>query len=247
MQILPGQCKCIAHRGASDYAPENTLAAIEMAVELGAEMVELDIHSSADGIPMIIHDSNLSRTTNGSGNVSRYTLPELKTLDAGDGETIPTLDEAIVCCLEHDLSLYLEIKSEAVIRSVCEAIKQHNIFNRTIICSFRSDWVAHVKALNPDIITAVLFGSVNIDAAKLAQSVGAQYVHPAWEGLLDEPHKLLTNEWLSNVRSAGLGIISWHEERLTELRELVKLRLDGICTNTPDVLSTILNEQKGEK
>jgi len=237
---------CIAHRGASDYAPENTLAAIIKAAELGADMVELDVHNSADGFPVIIHDADLSRATNGYGSVSQHSMSDLKKLDAGDGETIPTLEEAIVCCQDYNINLYLEIKSGSVVQSVVELIQQNHIFDRTILCSFRPDWVARAQAINPNIVTSVLFDSVGIDAVKLAQAVGAQYVHPAWEGRSAEPHKLLTKKWLHNVRSAGLGIISWHEECLLELQELVKLDLDGICTNTPDKLFKIIRERKGE-
>jgi len=242
MQILPRRCLCIAHRGASEYAPENTLTAIVKAAELGADMVELDVQNSADGIPVIIHAEDLSQRTNGSGRVTQHKLTYLKTLDAGDGETIPTLDEAIVCCLEHDLNLYLEIKSESVIHSMVESIQEHNILDRVIISSFHTDWISCARELNPNLVTSIIFDSVTINAVKLAQSVGAQYVHPAWEWHSAEPHKLLTKEWLNNVRSAGLGIISWHEERLLVLRELVKLGLDGICTNTPDVLTAIFEK-----
>ena len=105
----------IAHRGASAYAPENTLAAIAKAAELGADMVELDIHSSADGAPVIIHDPCLERSTNGIGSVQGYKLSELKKLDAGNGEHIPTLAEAVACCREHGLGLYLELKSGLVL------------------------------------------------------------------------------------------------------------------------------------
>jgi glycerophosphoryl diester phosphodiesterase len=226
----------IAHRGASDYAPENTLAAIVKAAELGADMVELDIHSSADGTPVIIHDANLSRTTNGIGEVSQYTLAELKKLDAGEGQTIPTLVEAITCCQEHELGLYLELKSSAAIPAVVELIRQYRLYGEVIVTSFQPDWLAHVKALDPDIVTSVLFNTVDIDPVALAQAVGALYVHPAWERRAAEPHRLLTPEWISRVRAAGLGIICWHEERPSEIAALRQLGVDGICSNAPDLL-----------
>lgn len=233
---VPGRFLRIAHRGASDYAPENTLAAIVKSAELGADMVELDVHNSADGIPVIIHDEDLNRTTNGNGRVSQHSLSDLKKLDAGNGEFIPTLEEAIICCLDHGLGLYLELKSGSVVHAVVELIQQHCLYDRTIVCSFRPDWLANVKALDQDIVTSVLFSSVNIDAVKLAQAVGAQYVHPAWESKVAEPHKLLTKEWMRDVRSAGLGIISWHEERPSEIAALRQLGVDGICSNAPDLL-----------
>jgi glycerophosphoryl diester phosphodiesterase len=226
----------IAHRGASDYAPENTLAAIVKAAELGADMVELDVHSSADGVPVIIHDANLSRTTNGRGEVSQYPLSELKKLDAGGGQTIPTLAEAIACCQAYELSLYLELKSGTPVPAMIELIRQHDLYREVIVTSFQPDWLARVKTLDPDIITSVLFNSVTIDPIALAQSVGAEYVHPAWERRAAEPHRLLTPGWLDKVRVAGLGIICWHEERPSEIAALRQLGVDGICSNAPDLL-----------
>jgi glycerophosphoryl diester phosphodiesterase len=226
----------IAHRGASAYTPENTLAAIGKAAELGADAVELDVHISADGVPVIIHDANLSRTTNGTGPVSQYNLSQLKKLDAGNGETIPTLEEAIACCREHQLGLYLELKTGRVIRPVAELIRQHHLYYATIVSSFRLDWLADIKKLEPDIVTSVLFGSVEIDIVTLARVVEAQYVHPAWENQALEPHRLLTPDWIRKVRAAGLGIICWHEERPAEIAALRRLGVDGICSDAPDLL-----------
>lgn len=226
----------IAHRGASAYAPENTLAAVVKAAELGADMVELDVHTSSDGLPVIIHDPNLGRTTNGTGDVSHYPLSELKKLDAGLGQAIPTLAEAIACCREHDLSLYLEIKSSRAIPALVDLVRQHDLYRRIIVTSFRPDWLADVRALDPDIVTSVLFGSVFIDPVALARAAGAIYVHPAWEERAAEPHRLLTPEWIGRVRAAGLGLICWHEERPAEIAALRRLGVDGICSNTPDLL-----------
>ena len=226
----------IAHRGASAYAPENTLAAIVKAAELGADMVELDVHTSSDNVPVIIHDPNLSRTTGGTGQVSQYTLPELKELDAGSGQTIPTLAEAITCCQEHELGLYLELKSSQAIPALIELVRQHDLYRQTIVTSFRPDWLADVRALDPDIDTSVLFSSVYIDPVALARAAGAVYVHPAWEQRATEPHRLLTPAWLSQVRAAGLGLICWHEERPSEIAALRQLGVDGICSNAPDLL-----------
>src|SRR5271170_5820419 len=93
----------IAHRGASAHAPENTLAAIVKAAELGADMVEVDLQASADGVLVVLHDPDLSRTTGGTGSVYAHTLAELKRLDAGGGERIPTAEEVIHCCLARGL------------------------------------------------------------------------------------------------------------------------------------------------
>ncbi|RME78835.1 MAG: hypothetical protein D6784_01855, partial [Chloroflexi bacterium] len=226
----------IAHRGASGVASENTLAAIVRAAELGADMVELDVHLSGDAVPVVIHDPYLARTTTGQGMVRDTSLVDLKKLDAGQGETIPTLEEAILCCREQGLGLYLEIKDGWAIPASIELLRQHHFLAYTIVTSFRPDWLAHVKALEPALTTSVLFGAVNVDPVALARSVGATYVHPAWEALDPHPHRLLTPEWIQRVRAAGLGIIIWHEERPEEIAALRRLGVDGICSNTPDRL-----------
>jgi glycerophosphoryl diester phosphodiesterase len=226
----------IAHRGASAHAPENTLAAIAKAAQLGGNMVELDVRASADGVPVIIHDADLSGSTNGSGAVSARRVDELKQLDAGNGERIPTLDEAVACCHAHNLGIYLELKVWSVIPAVVEAIGARALHDEIIVASFRPDWLAEVKALDPTVATSILFSSVHLDPVALARSVRADYVHPAWEAQAAQPHKLLTPEWLSEVRAAGLRIISWHEERPAEIAALRALGVDGICTNAPELL-----------
>jgi glycerophosphoryl diester phosphodiesterase len=96
--------------------------------------------------------------------------------------------------------------------------------------------LAEIKAQEPRLPTAVLFGSVHVDPVALAQAAKAQYVHPGWEMQAVEPHKLLTPEWIARVRAAGLGIIAWHEERPEEIAALRNLGVDGICSNAPDLL-----------
>src|SRR5208283_1143731 len=111
----------IAHRGASGHAPENTFAAFQRAVELGATFIETDLHVTRDGRFVAIHDDTVERTTNGSGDVRNFTLDELREVDAGMwfdrtfmGERIPTLEEVLEFSREHDVVFYLELKYAAV-------------------------------------------------------------------------------------------------------------------------------------
>jgi glycerophosphoryl diester phosphodiesterase len=226
----------IAHRGASAHAPENTLAAIAKAAELGADMVEVDLQASADGVLVVLHDAELSRATNGHGSVYAHTLDELRRLDAGDGERIPTAEEVIACCAEHDLGIYFELKIGFAAAALVPLIQRHKLHARTIVGSFRPDWLADVTAADPTIVVSVLFGSLHVDPVALARAARARYVHPCWEHNAAEPHRLLTPAWLAAVRAAGLGIISWHEERPAEIAALRALGLDGICSNAPDLL-----------
>jgi len=237
----------IAHRGASAYEPENTLLAFERAIQMGATMLELDIHLSRDGHPIVIHDADVSRTTNCKGQVSDMTLKQIRELDAGKGERVPTLTEVID--LTRDWAkLYIELKGQRTPGPVVDTLSSMVFGDQVIVSSFYPWLIQKIKFLNPKIHTSMLIRSEDQEAdfVEWALAEAADYVHPAWESHSAEPHKLLTKEWLLNVRSAGLGIISWHEDRPLELRELVKLGLDGICTNKPDMLTAILEKHEGE-
>lgn len=230
----------IAHRGASAHVAENTLAAFRKAAELQADMVELDVQLTADGALVVIHDLTVDRLTEGRGAVSDLTLAQLKalTVQGPDGrrEPIPTFEEAIACCLEEGLGLYVELKTGDAVPAVVEAIQRFDIKQQAIVGSFRPDWVAAVKLLDPTIPTSVLFGAPNVDPVKLAQAVNAEYVHPCWETAAPQPHRLLTQAWMERVRGAELGIILWHEERPEEIAALRRIGVDGICSNAPELL-----------
>ena len=230
----------IAHRGASAHAPENTVAAFRKAAELQADMVEFDVQLTADGTPVVIHDLTVDHLTDGRGAVANLTLAQLKALTVrgpkGRREPIPTLEEALACCQEEGLGVYIELKAGAAAPHVVEAIQRSGIKAHALVGSFRPDWVATVKRLDPSISTSVLFGAPNVDPVKLAQAVGAEYVHPCWEATAPQPHRLLTQVWMERVRQAGLGVILWHEERPEEIAALRRVGVDGICSNAPELL-----------
>lgn len=232
----------IAHRGASAYEPENTLRAFERAIKMGATMLELDVHLSQDGHPVIIHDADLSRTTNGTGRVTELSLEQIKRFDAGQGEEVPTLPE-VVELVRGRVELYLELKGQFTPDPVVEVLKSMHFTDEVIVGSFYPWLPQKVKWLAPEIRISLLVGQWGKDQmAEWALAVGADYVHPCWENHAPQPHRLLASGMLAEVRSHGLGIILWHEERPEELRELVKFDVDGICTDTPDVLSRLFNE-----
>lgn len=232
----------IAHRGASAYEPENTLRAFERAIKMGATMLELDVHLSRDGYPVVIHDADLARTTNGTGHVTELSLEQIKCFDAGLGEEVPTLSE-VVDLARGRVGLYLELKGQFTPDPVVEVLKFVHSTDEVIVGSFYPWLPQKVKWLAPEIRTSVLVGQWGKDQmVEWALAVDADYVHPCWENHTPQPHRLLAPSMLDEIRSHGLGIILWHEERPEELRELVNFDVDGICTDTPDVLSGILKE-----
>lgn len=236
----------IAHRGASAYEPENTLRAFERAIQMGASMLELDIQLSKDGHPIVIHDADVSRTTNRKGQVSELTLKQIKQLDAGKGERVPTLTEVIDLAGDR-VKLYIELKGQRTPGPVVDVIHSMVFADRVIVCSFYPWLIQKIKFLDPLIRTSMLIRNEDREAdfVEWALAVAADYVHPCWENAIPTPHKTLTPEMIASIRRQNLGLIIWQEQRLSKLQELVQLDVDGICTNAPDILTAILKKQKG--
>ena len=235
----------IAHRGASAYEPENTLRAFERAIEMGATMLELDVHLSRDDHPVVIHDAELARTTSGTGRVGEMTLEQIKTLDAGAGEQVPTLAEVIELARGR-AGLYIELKGQQTPGPVVEALRGAAFVDQVVVGSSFPWLPQKVKFIDPRIRTSILIRREDRERGfvEWALAVEADYVHPCWEHASPTPHGLLTPDVITNVRRNGLGLITWHEERPAELRELVKLDVDGICTDKPDLLAQILQERR---
>ena len=233
----------IAHRGASAREPENTLRAFERAIDMGATMLEVDVHLSRDGHPVVIHDAELSRTTNGRGLVAEVSLDQIQRFDAGFGEAVPTLAQVINLARDR-AEVYVELKGQRTPDAVVRVLQAEDFLGQALVGSFFPWLPQKVKFLEPRTRTSMLVRGQDRNRAfvEWALAIGADYVHPCWESESPTPHKLLTPALIASIRRQGLGVLVWHEERPSELRELVKLDVDGICTNRPDLLSNILTE-----
>ncbi len=230
----------IAHRGASAYAQENSPESLRVAAELGADMAEIDIRVTADDVPVVAHDSSLKRLYGIDGGVSDYSLDELRRLTAGAG-AINSFAEALELCRELGLGVYLDIKqlSRGAAQAIFAALDARHYWKQVIFGSFRPDYLADIKSARPEAQTSILFSAVDIDAVKLAGAVGADFVHPCWERRAEQPHRLLTPEWIAAARAADLGIVCWHEERPAEIAALKALGVDAICSDKPELLKLV--------
>jgi glycerophosphoryl diester phosphodiesterase len=219
----------IAHRGASGYEPDNTIRAFDKAIELGADMIELDINLSSDGVPVVIHDRQIEGTP-----VTELALSELKRFDVGKGERIPTFQEAIDC-VKGRCRLYIELKGEGTEQPVIDLVRKNGMDREVIIASFDPAKVRRSKELASNLIVSVLTGKRDIDFVALAREAKADCIHFCWERHTS-PHTLLTDELMKICRDNGLKVVIWHEERPEEIREIVKRDIYGICSNLPDLL-----------
>ena len=225
----------IGHRGARAHAPDNTLLGIRTAATLGADMVEIDVQRTADGHVVLAHDAHLTDADGRAWPVQHSALEQLRALDLGQGERIPTFAEALKVCIEENLGAYIEIKDGAAIEAVIATLRKEKVGGYVILASFRPDWLATIKDIEPKLMTSILFNAPSVDAVKLAQSVKATFVHPCWERF-PNPSALLTPAWVSRVREANLGIVCWHEERPEEIAALRQVGVDAICSDAPELL-----------
>lgn len=230
---------CIAHRGASAYEHENTVAAVKRAIQMGMDMVEIDLHLTADGKLVVFHDYIF----NGRA-VEDYSFNSIRQYRLPNGEPIPTLEEMFeVTCGQ--CGLYLEVKSPACVEPVLETIAQSGFKqDEIILSSFHHPVVARIKALEPKLKTSVLFDCSPVNPIGLARDAGADFVHFCWEDMAPHPAALITDELLQYIHQSGLGIILWHEERQDQLALLQARNIDGICTDDPLVLLEFFTPKK---
>jgi glycerophosphoryl diester phosphodiesterase len=241
----------IAHRGASAVAPANTLAAFEKALELGADGIEFDVHLSADGVPVVIHDFAVDATTDGSGRVAEMGLAQLKQLDAGSpfdpafaGERIPTLEEVLQAFGDR-LLLNVELKSTSprdngLERAVLALVEQYKLESHVLLSSFNPFSLRRAKKIAPHIRVGLLYAPdlpLFLRRAWLAPLFPHEARHPE--------HTMVDARTMRRARRRGYRVNVWTVDDPDEMRRLIDLGVNGIITNTPDVLRKILDTTPG--
>jgi glycerophosphoryl diester phosphodiesterase len=221
------------------YAPENTLASFERAMALGVDAIEIDVHLTADGEVVVIHDPLLERTTNGVGLVGETRLAKLKTLDAGvsfgpefAGQRIPTLGE-VLALVKGRCVLDVEIKGgpwpyPGLEERVVALIREHEMTDQTIVISFDHPTVARVRALAPEIATGTLWSCRPIDPVGVASAAGANAILPFWA--------YCDADTVEKAHAAGLSVHPWATSEPAVIERLISLGVDSICSNHPDLV-----------
>jgi len=231
--------KIFAHRGASAYAPENTCAAFNLAREMGADGIELDVQMTKDGEIVVIHDETVDRTTDGTGWVKDLTLDEIKALDASMGnetypnEKIPTLDEVFDLLNDSQMMINIEIKDSRVLypgidEQVLEMIDKRDWEYRINMSSFNHMTLAHMRQIGSLVYTGVLFQDVLYEPWNYAHQLWATGLHPHYlyvdsvPNLVEESHNSL------------LEINTWTVNEVADIDRMLARGVDGIITNFPD-------------
>lgn len=227
----------IGHRGASAYAPENTLAAFELAAEQGADGVELDVQLSRDGRLVIIHDFDVSRTTNGQGQVAELTVAELQTFDAGKGQRIPTLDDLFET-MGPRLLYNIEIKyfgwwDRGVETAVADRIAAYQLENHVLVSSFNPLAVRRARRQLPGSVPVALIRGDGL----------MKYTYLLASGEADHPyHSLVDETYMAWAKKRGWPTNVWTVDDPVLAQRLVRLGVNGLITNKPDIIREALDQ-----
>ena len=238
-----------AHRGFSGDAPENTLAAFRKAMEVGSDMIELDVRFSKDGQIVVIHDDTLDRTTNGRGKVSDYTLKELKQFDAGSwfgpqfsDERIPTFNEVLELA-KGKIPVNIEIKDESPSRykitdladRALQEVKKAGMAGQVIFSSFYPSSLERIKERDPRIWVALLY---HRDWNSLGEVTGGSAF-----SVVNLRHSFLTQEKIGRIHQEGMKVNTYTVNSEEEMERFIRWGVDGIITNHPDKLIQILKKK----
>lgn len=240
----------IAHRGASGVAPENTVAAFRKAVEIGVDLIELDVHRTKDGHLVVIHDSTVDRTTRGtvSGAVANLTLEEIKSLDAGvwkslrlRGEQVPTLEEALLSAKGEAIFL-IENKVRGLESQIADVIRKTGMQNNVVFQSFDSASVKAFRSVMPEVPAGVLFGNPGIhdDTVRAASLVDQALAANA--SVVAVNYGAVTPAFVRYIQARGLNVWVWTVNRETDMQQMLDAGVDGIITDYPELLNDLLGK-----
>ena len=220
----------IGHRGACGYEPENTLRSFNRALQLCVDMIELDVHVCKSGELMVIHDEKVDRTTNGKGYVADKTFEELRALDAGKGEGIPTLPEALAL-INRKAKVNIELKGAHTAKPVFELLEKHVresdwSYDDFLISSFNHDELQEFRRLSRESRIGVLIKDITTGLAEFAEKVGAYSIN-VYMGSVSK-------ELVDDIHKRGMKVLVWTVDDVEDIERMRHIGVDGIFSNYPD-------------
>ena len=260
---VEGEVLSIAHRGGRGLWPENTMWAFERAINIGVDVLELDVHRTREGRLVVIHDDTVDRTTNGSGPVRNYTLEGLNTLDAGygwtendrdfpfraKGITVPTLEQVLVAFPQTLMVIEIKEEDPAAAGALCDMLERHGKSAQVMVAGFNGEVIKRFRAECSETSTSAPASEVYWFLALHKLGLGAAFQPQAHALQVPEragPVELVNTTWMAWSRQHGMAVHVWTVNETPDLQRLVALGVDGIITDYPDRLAAVLGQTTGK-
>jgi glycerophosphoryl diester phosphodiesterase len=258
----PDKFLVMAHRGGRSLGPENTVYTFKRAIELGTDLLEMDLQTTSDGALVILHDREVDRTTNGKGAVDSFTLSDLKKLDAGfrwspdnsssyplrnKGIMVPTLTEVLKAF--PDTRINIEIKSSQVntIQDLCRTIRDNGMSEKVMVACFDAGKLGEFRSICPEVATSA-------GASEAAMFYWLQWAHlesaysPSAQALqIPEAYgdyRIATRRFIEGAHARNMRVHVWTVNDIESMQRLIDLGVDGIMTDYPERLVKILKKQR---
>ncbi len=246
----------IAHRGGAGLMPENTMASFKNGIALKSDFIEMDAHLSKDGIPVIIHDPTLERTTDGFGQISNFTLAQLQTYNAAakslsvtTKESIPTFAQVLDLAKPASVKVEVEIKVppqgryQGIEQKMIDEIVARDMTDRVQISSFNMDVIKDVKALNPKIKTVVL---MSVDFFRIYEintpKTIIDYVTSLGAEIIAVNKDYLNAKLVQEARARKVVVEVWTVDNESDIKKFMAMGVDGIISNRPDKLKEVIGK-----
>lgn len=247
--FLSDQFLNIAHRGGALLRPEATLLAFEHAMVVGADVLEMDVHSTADGVIVVIHDDTVDRTTDGSGAVSDMTFAELRMLDAGHdfsadggqtfpyrgmGIVVPSLDEVLAAFPDRYYLLEIKQSEPPIVDAVLAILADHAVEERVVLASFDDATIETVRTANPSLFTAMSAAEM----AEFLQMLDSPDYQPPCR-FLQSPWDISSQEFIDRAHALGMKVHPWTVNTSAAMSDMIGRGVDGLMTDDPALLEQV--------
>lgn len=226
-----------AHRGASSYAPENTMRAFRLGLEMGANGIETDIHRTKDGVLVLFHDNTLKRVTGEEGKIKDFTFEELQKITVkmyGMEEKIPTLEEFLQEFSGKDISFAIEFKQDFTEKDAIDMLNKYGMREKTILTSFELNCLMRAALYAPEYKLGYLTNDVNEMTLKVLKTIGVEQVCPQGE--------IVTPELVKDLHAKGFSVRAWGIQSEERMAQVYDAGADGMTVNFPDKLAEYMKK-----
>jgi len=250
----------MAHRGGRDLWPENTLHAFEQAVELGVDVLEMDVHSTSDGVIVVMHDKTVDRTTDGLGPIHDFSWEKLRELDAGYkwsddedqtfsfrglGITVPTLEDVFSSFPEMLMNVEIKQTEPSIVNEVCGLIRSYGMEDKVLVASFNSDTIDAFRQACPEVASTAGEDEVRLLYGLSLPYLGGLYT-PVAEAVQVPEYRggihVLTPRFVNAAHNRGMEVHVWTVNEVEDMARIIDMGVDGIITDRPDLLLGLLEQ-----